>query len=245
MPSDLDQSREFYQDFFAEQTERSYDNQQRYRIVYSLINELPLTSKANVLDVGAGSGRITQYLDGMFDSVISLDIIIAPLLQETVDDRDLHAIEGALPNLPFQDNQFDLVVCSEVLEHIPKRSSQISAIQELNRITVNGGYVVISTPNPRSPFYRGKKLIRGVGRLLGVAKGNDYGGQHVENWFPPSQLHNAITSEFTLIKRRGSYYVLPDFGTGLKRHLHPISDKITDLNLAPSLGLYQYYVGQA
>ncbi len=51
------------------------------------------------------------------------------------DVQDLNEIE---------DGSFDIVVCTEVLEHI---SSPQKAVKELGRVTKGGGYLIISTPN--------------------------------------------------------------------------------------------------
>lgn len=238
------ESREFYREYFAEDRELTYDNRQRYQIIYSLIDSLPVTSDANVLDVGSGSGRIVSFLDDRFTSVTALDIVVSPMLEKTAAELDVPLIEGALPDLPITDREYDLVVCSEVLEHIPGRDNQLKAVSELGRVTAEGGYVVISTPNPESPFYRARDVIRKIGSSLGLSEDAEEGGQHIENWIPASELRPVIESEFELLARRGSYYVLPDLGTGWKRYLHPFSDMITEKNIAPSYGLYQYYVTQ-
>jgi SAM-dependent methyltransferase len=47
--------------------------------------------------------------------------------------------------LPFGDDEFDLVVCLEVIEHI---EGQESAIEELRRVLAPGGLLVVSSPNP-------------------------------------------------------------------------------------------------
>src|SRR5208283_4030207 len=47
----------------------------------------------------------------------------------------------------YHDRQFDLTVCSEVLEHIKEYGKEDLALEEINRITRPGGIVVIGTPN--------------------------------------------------------------------------------------------------
>lgn len=243
MPIDLEESRDFYRDFFENDWELTYNNRQRYEIVFSSIDSLNLGSETTVLDVGAGSGRISRFLDRHFDSVVPLDIVIAPLLDETIDDLSLDVIEGALPDLPIVDNSFDLVICSEVLEHLPERTLQAQSVKELYRITSPGGWVIISTPNPNSIYIRTRNVIEAAGQMFGIGEA-DSGGQLVENWIPPRWLRKTVDSHFEIRQRRGSYYALPDFGTGFKKYLHPLSDALTDANIAPSLGVYQYYVAQ-
>ena len=56
-------------------------------------------------------------------------------------------ITGDISGLPFNDNTFDLVLCTEVMEHIDNPGS---AITELARIIKPEGFVLITTPNPRN-----------------------------------------------------------------------------------------------
>lgn len=117
MDDSLEASREYYDSYFTEQSDLSHDNRERYRRVYSLIDKLNLPQQARVLNVGAGSGRISTYCSQHFEDITADDITISDSLRE-VEAVDL--CEGALPSLPFRSNKFDLVVCSEVLEHIPR-----------------------------------------------------------------------------------------------------------------------------
>jgi SAM-dependent methyltransferase len=50
--------------------------------------------------------------------------------------------------LPFEDDCFDLTVCSSVLEYVTCRQARTELITELGRVTRPSGYVFISTPNP-------------------------------------------------------------------------------------------------
>lgn len=242
MKDSINESRSFYTDYFAENEDLSYDNTQRYNIVYSLIEEVPLPPSADVLDVGAGSGRITNFLVEKFNNTHSVDIIQSALLEEVLSDSDIGFVEGALPFLPYQSKSFDMVVCSEVIEHIPSRPEQVAALKDLARVLIPGGWLVLSTPNPRSPHHMFREAV--LRTAESISHYEREGGQIVENWIPPNELAGYISSYLQLQERRGSYYTLPGFGTGIERLFYPLSDVITSRNLLSHWGLYQYYLAQ-
>ena len=244
MSENTQDSQEFYNDYFSEDWKLTYDNEQRYEIIFQLIDNLPLSSNSRVIDIGAGSGRITNHLHSAFDEVVSLDITMNDLLEKVIEETDTACAIGALPHLPFADGTFDLIVCSEVLEHIPDRETQYACVNSFECVLSKGGYAVISTPNPRSPYPILKNGVQSVATRFGLSEQSGE-GQLVENWIPPSHLHEEIKKHFDIRVRCGSYYNFPDFGTGAGKIFRPLSDLLTDLNIVPSYGLYQYYVGQA
>ncbi len=52
-------------------------------------------------------------------------------------------IKADICNLPFQDNQYDVIFCNHVLEHIP---NDIKAMQELYRVLKPGGMAILQIP---------------------------------------------------------------------------------------------------
>jgi SAM-dependent methyltransferase len=70
-------------------------------------------------------------------------------------------IEGAFP---FSDESFDIVIFTEVLEHLSRDPSH--TMSEINRTTKMGGYLVLSTPNCAS--------MRSVLRILRGGNPNIY-----------------------------------------------------------------------
>jgi SAM-dependent methyltransferase len=52
-------------------------------------------------------------------------------------------LQGSGENLPFSNASFDLVTCTDVLEHI---TNDDSTVREINRVLKPGGYVLITVP---------------------------------------------------------------------------------------------------
>jgi SAM-dependent methyltransferase len=57
------------------------------------------------------------------------------------------SIQGITDMNLFSDGQFDLVVCSEVLEHVREYGKEHQALTEIRRVTSPDGLVVLGTPN--------------------------------------------------------------------------------------------------
>jgi SAM-dependent methyltransferase len=67
-----------------------------------------------VLDAGARDGYFSRLLTGYFEAVTAVDL--QPL---RVDCEGVTCVQADLTRLPFPNREFDVVLCSEVLEHIP------------------------------------------------------------------------------------------------------------------------------
>lgn len=116
--------------------------------------------------------------------------------------------------LPFIDNSFDCIVCSEVIEHIPDSQKMLS---EFNRILKPRGELIITTPNWISLW----GLFRKLGELL-LGRPLTAKGQPVDNWYTPNRLQNQLKVYFRIISERGIWYY-PPCGRGS----YAISDFIT------------------
>jgi SAM-dependent methyltransferase len=53
-------------------------------------------------------------------------------------------VQGSMNTLPFPDGTFDAVICSEVIEHIPRREIDLS---DMVRVLAPGGTLVLGTPD--------------------------------------------------------------------------------------------------
>jgi ubiquinone/menaquinone biosynthesis C-methylase UbiE len=124
-----------------------------------------------VLEVGAGEGEILERLARRFPnaSVQGIDLPDDDLAEEWTR-RGVTAEFGDATAMRFTDEEFDLVLAIEVLEHIPQPEK---ALREMARVV--NGTVVFSVPF--EPIWRAGNMARG--RYL-KQWGNTPG--HVNHW---------------------------------------------------------------
>lgn len=82
----------------------------RQRDLYQLMDSRPISFQGNLLEIGCGDGHLSTILRDYFDRVTSTDV--SP--REDIKD----VIIADAQDLPFQDNTFDAIFSSNVLEHI-------------------------------------------------------------------------------------------------------------------------------
>ena len=93
---------------------------------------------STALDVGAREGHFSTLLAQRIARVTALDLEVP-----VIDDPQVQCVQGDLTRLQFAADAFDLVVCTEVLEHIdPPQLPQACA--ELTRVCAK--YLLVGVP---------------------------------------------------------------------------------------------------
>ncbi|WP_374999439.1 class I SAM-dependent methyltransferase [Aeromicrobium sp. CTD01-1L150] len=118
-------------------------------------DRLGLRSGDRVIDMGCGAGRHAFEMYRRGADVVAFDQDadeLAGVLElfgamkeagEVPDGAEADIKEGDALALPFADGEFDRVVASEVLEHVP---ADIQAISELVRVLRPGGTMAVTVP---------------------------------------------------------------------------------------------------
>lgn len=118
-------------------------------------DELGLRADDRVLDVGSGFGRHVYEcarrgarvvaLDYAADEVVQTRDTLAAMVEEgqISADRLVGVLRGDARRLPFGDATFDVVITSEVLEHV---QDDVAAIAEMVRVLKPGGRFAATVP---------------------------------------------------------------------------------------------------
>ena len=110
-----------------------YWQRARFRVIRGMVD-----GATGILDIGCGSSRIVQTLP----QAVGLDMQIRKLRWLRAPGRQL--VQGSLSDLPFADESFDAVICSEVIEHIPRDRIDLT---DMVRVLAPGGRLVLGTPD--------------------------------------------------------------------------------------------------
>lgn len=107
--------------------------QERIQDLLSLVK-----SGQSALDIGARDGYLSIKLTDFFSTVTALD-----LEKPKIDHPSIECTQGNVCSLSFSNDSFDLVLCTEVLEHIPTRFLP-QACTEISRVAKRN--VIIGVP---------------------------------------------------------------------------------------------------
>lgn len=118
------------------------------------LDKLGLQAHHRVLDLGCGEGRhaLAAYWFGKAETVVAVDVNVRDVQTARARKSDfpqpdpqksceIFIADGL--RLPFADGCFDVVICSEVLEHIPDYRQML---REAARVLIPGGTLAVSVP---------------------------------------------------------------------------------------------------
>jgi 2-polyprenyl-6-hydroxyphenyl methylase/3-demethylubiquinone-9 3-methyltransferase len=145
---------------FSDLAHRWWDPQSEFRPLHQInplrlawIDGLTPLAGQKVLDVGCGGGILADAMARKGAQVLGID-----LATKSLKVAQLHALEAETPGVQYrevsaealaaeQPQQYDVVTCMEMLEHVPDPQSVVRACAALVK---PGGWVFFSTIN-RSP----------------------------------------------------------------------------------------------
>jgi len=98
-----------------------------------------LSPKSKIVCIGCGNGfEVIEYLNQGHDAY---GTELHPI--DNVNPLEGRIINAVVPNLPFKDKEFDLLHCTEVLEHIPPEETD-AFLQECKRVSTSQFFSIAS-----------------------------------------------------------------------------------------------------
>ena len=181
---------------FSELAHRWWDPNSEFRPLHEInplrlawIEEFTPLTGLRVLDVGCGGGILSEAMARTGAEVLGID-----LATKSLRVAQLHAWEGGIKNVQYREcsveslahelpEQFDVVTCMEMLEHVPDFESVVSSC---SRLVKPGGRVFFSTlnRNPKSFLF----AIVGAEYVLNLLP---RGTHEYQKFIKPSELAHA------------------------------------------------------
>lgn len=185
----------FYEEFAKDFDVRmnKYDLATRLKIVFEQLLSYDIFG-LKLLDVGCGTGHFSKLAAERGAHVISMDV--GPQLLKKVGEKcQSTCVVGSILDMPFQENSFDVIVCSEVIEHTP---DPFKAVEKLYRVLKPGGTLALTVPNR---FWKWSCILANLFRL------RPYRG--FENWVGYSALKTKVVSTGFCIKKYFGFHLFP------------------------------------
>ena len=146
---------DIYENFWGSKTEfinTSPDNKRVIDLINEISSYINSDSISNILDVGCGEGSKTRQLKSLFPNanIIGIDFTEAGIKYANENYKDIKNIifkKIEADNISIYHNEYDLITCFDVLEHIENWKHVIDLF------TLNAKYILISTLTGRMRKY--------------------------------------------------------------------------------------------
>lgn len=142
------------------------------RFYKTLVKTVAPLGVSSILDAGCGEGFTLNTLSesNVGKKLEGIDYAKDALSIGHKMFPNLLLRHGSIYDLPYKQSSFDLVICTEVLEHLENPQK---ALAQLSRVSKK--YVLVTVPN--EPFFRLSRLLKGmdIGKL-----GNH--PEHIQHW---------------------------------------------------------------
>jgi len=173
-----------------------------------MIGENTRSASIKHLDIGSGHGELIEILRSKLNLISSACDYTEKLM--VLKDVSVDVVDLNVEKIPYTNNQFQLVTCTEVLEHLEHYRE---TIREIHRILDTDGVFVLTTPNILNLKSRVRFLVFGFYNLFGPLHFKESELHSAGGHINPISLYYVIHSlvdagfkefEITIDKRQGT-----------------------------------------
>ncbi len=132
-----------------------------------LLHSVPDLRGKRLLDFGCGQGELSVAAALMGASVVGIDIgedlVELSRRVAALNGVEIEFVVGSIHELPFEDNDFDVVMGSEILHHLPEEATA-TALYEAHRVLAVGGRACFMEPLENSKVFDALQSLVPVGK---------------------------------------------------------------------------------
>lgn len=191
----------------------------------AIMRNLP-NGKCRVLDVGCGYGTLIERVSAAGHDCFGVEP--DPAAVAVAKKRGLKVRRGVAEELPYPGGSFDVVVLTEVVEHLSRPGK---ALAEINRVLKKGGLVIITTPNvvslwlvierlwdwyARLDYHHEHLFYFSTQSLSSLVEKKGFGVRSVSTIHLVSFLLSPVSGKFAEFARRLESVALPRVKVGLQ-----------------------------
>ncbi len=119
-----------------------------------LLKLMNTKSQDSILEIGAGTGRITKHYGNHVNNLVLLDPSMKMLSKAREKIPHAKIVRGVAENLPFSDNSFSKIIGYDSLHHW---QDQIKGLRESHRVWKKNGELFLIEVDPNN--FWGNKVI--------------------------------------------------------------------------------------
>ena len=146
-----------------------------------------------LLNLGGGTGQVSNIF-----REIGFDVYNVDIEENNENEKNIRFDLNSMEKLPVKENCFDIVVCSEIIEHI---ENPWKLFMDSKKVLKKDGILIVTTPNVQSLFSRIKFFFNGY-----------------LHWFTPEcfsyHLNPVFIWEINLIAKKYNFEISKIIGSG-------------------------------
>jgi 2-polyprenyl-3-methyl-5-hydroxy-6-metoxy-1,4-benzoquinol methylase len=162
-----------------------------------------IAAEGQILDAGCGAGNLVSELASLSEQAIGCDSRYPCLAFAARRGRGSY-VQADLQQLPFPDETFGTIFCTEVIEHLD-RATTAQALAEFHRVLRSQGQLLLTTPNYRSLWV----VIEFLADTLHLVP-EMVGGEHISKYHQRT-LADLVTTAGFAIEKTGTFNHLSPF----------------------------------
>jgi 2-polyprenyl-3-methyl-5-hydroxy-6-metoxy-1,4-benzoquinol methylase len=176
--------------------------------IMAAVSRAAVRGGERALEIGPGAGIYLPWLARHYDQVVASDVEESYLEHArllTAEYRNLRLVVDDITRSRLPEKSFDLVLCSEVLEHLAESAA---ALTRMRRLLKPGGTLILSTPQRYSLL----EMTARIALLPGII--NLVRGVYRESVLETGHINLLTEREITRELKQAGFMIRQTFKSG-------------------------------